>query len=223
MFLDLWPICLGSPISTIWLFGFLSNVPNSPFPRHFPRDPLCQGQAGMDRPRGHASPVARAPKLWASRLLVGSPAGGLSWGQKWGEVNLPAARVPAATLGTEMNGGWVGTRPVGLGAQATPADESTSQLSCSAGLPSDLPYYPTSPRLAPRRPRGARTSWGPDRVLRRRARCHRGVGGELPKCAEGGHLLQPDGAPLLTHLQSLPPRQPLASRGPLPDGLRAPS
>jgi len=60
-------------------------------------------------------------------------------------------------------------------------------------------------------------------VLRRRARCHRGVRGGLPKCTEGGHLLQPDGAPLLTHLQPLPPQPAWASRGPFPDGLRAPS
>lgn len=104
--LDLRPICLGSPIITIWLFGFLSNVPNGPFPRRLPRDPLCQGRAGMDRPQGHASPVTRAQKPRASRLLVGLPAGGLRWGQKWGEVNLPAAWIPVAALGTEIDGGW---------------------------------------------------------------------------------------------------------------------
>lgn len=140
---------LGSPIRTIWLFVLLPNVPNGPFPGHVPRDPLCRGRAGVDRPRGHASPAAGAPKPRASRLLAGLPAGGLRWGQEWGEVSLPAARVPAAALGTDINSGWVGTRPVGLGAQATPADGSTSQLSCSAGLPPDLPYYLTSPRLDP--------------------------------------------------------------------------
>lgn len=93
---------LGSPIRTIWLFGFLSNGPNGPFPGRLLRGPLRVGQAGMDRPRGHASPVARAPKPRASRPLVGVPAGGLRWGQKWGEVGLPAARVPAAALGAEM-------------------------------------------------------------------------------------------------------------------------
>lgn len=48
-------------------------------------------------------------------------------------------------------------------------------------------------------------------MLRRRARCHREVGGELPKCAEGGHRLQPDGAPLLT---SAFPSPPAAAGGP---------
>lgn len=51
-------------------------------------------------------------------------------------------------------------------------------------------------------------------MLRRQARCHRGVGGGLPKCKEGGHVLQPDGAPLLTHLQPLPPWPARASQGP---------
>lgn len=60
-------------------------------------------------------------------------------------------------------------------------------------------------------------------MLRRWARCHRRARGGLPKCAEGGHLLQPDGAPPLSHLQPLPPQPAWASWGPLPDGLRAPS
>lgn len=28
----------------------------------------------------------------------------------------------------------------------------------------------------------------------------------LPKCSKGGHLLPPDGIPLISHLQPLPPR-----------------
>lgn len=86
--------------------GFCPMFRIAHFPRRLPRDPLCQGRAGMDRPQGHASPVTRAQKPWASRLLVGLPAGGLRWGQKWGEVNLPAAWIPVAALGTEIDGGW---------------------------------------------------------------------------------------------------------------------
>ena len=121
------PLCLfgslanlGSPIRTIWLFGCLSNGPNGPFPGRLPRDPLCQGRAGMDRPRGHASPVARAPKPWASRLLVGLPAGGAALGAEVGGGRPPSRPGPCDSPRHRDNGGWVGTRPVGLGAQATP-------------------------------------------------------------------------------------------------------
>lgn len=92
----------GSPIKTIWLFGCPSNGPNGPFPGRLPRGPLCQGRAGVDRPRGHASPVAGAPKPRASRLLVGVPAGGAALGAEVGGGKPPAAQVPGAALGADV-------------------------------------------------------------------------------------------------------------------------
>lgn len=73
-----------SPIIIIYSFKFLSNVPNGPFFRHLPRNPLCRGRADTHRPQGDAAPVTWAQKPRASRLLVDCWAGGLHWRQKWG-------------------------------------------------------------------------------------------------------------------------------------------
>lgn len=78
---------LGFPIRTIWLFGFLPMF-RMAHPPGTCRGPSVRRAGWHDRPRGHASPVARAPKPRASRLLVGPHAGGLHWRQEWGEVNL---------------------------------------------------------------------------------------------------------------------------------------
>lgn len=100
------------------VFGF-RQCSEWPIPRAPAEAPLCQRAGWRDRPRGHASPVARAPKPRASRLLVGPPAGGLRWGQEWGEVN---PQPPASPRRPRHRHEWwpAGARPGGLGAQATP-------------------------------------------------------------------------------------------------------
>lgn len=82
VFLDLRPIWV--PVTTIWLFGFLSNGPNGPVPGRLPKGPLCLERTGTDRPQGRASPVARAQKPRASRMLVGLSCRGAALGAEAG-------------------------------------------------------------------------------------------------------------------------------------------
>lgn len=67
-------------------FTFWVSVQCSEWPilQVLAKRPSVQVWADMYRPQEHASPVARAQKPQASKLLVRPHAGGLHWGQKWG-------------------------------------------------------------------------------------------------------------------------------------------
>lgn len=58
-FLEFWPICLGSPLITVWLFWAFVQCFKWPIPWAFADGPSVS--------RIHASPVVRGQKPWASR------------------------------------------------------------------------------------------------------------------------------------------------------------
>lgn len=75
-------VCI--PITKIWLFSALPNVPNGPFPGHLPKAPLSRRWADTYRPQGRASPATGAQKPRASRMLVRLPCRGAELGAKVG-------------------------------------------------------------------------------------------------------------------------------------------
>lgn len=82
--------------------------------------------------------------------------GGCTEGRSGGEVNLPAARIPATALGSEMVAGSVSPDPWASGPKRPQSvDHSRSSPALQGLHPPDLPYSPTSPCLGPRMPRGA--------------------------------------------------------------------
>lgn len=72
------------PMTTIWLFSALPNVPNGPFPGRLPKAPLSRWWADTYRPQGRVSPATGAQKPRASRMLVRLSCRGAELGAKAG-------------------------------------------------------------------------------------------------------------------------------------------
>lgn len=180
------------------------------------RGPSVPRAGWRDRPLGLASPVARAPRPRASKRASRAAVGGPHRRQEWGEVNPRPPGSPRQPLGTEMSGGWSVPDPVGpQGPKQTPlVAESTWQLYllCWASPSRPSPTAGPRPTRVPQAGGSAELEppGGTGRGAERRARCHREAGGEPPKCAEGGHLLQARWSPS-PHV-----------RGPFPPGGKCP-
>lgn len=207
-----------SPIGTIWPLGS-TNVPNGPFPWAPVEAPLCQRAGWRDRPQGHASPVAGAPRPQASRLLVGPPAGGLCRGQEWGEVN---PQPPASPRRPRQRHEWwpAGARPGASGPQQPRlVDKSTWQLSALLGSPLTPPTAgPRPARL--REARGARAPRETRRGAEEAGTMSPRGGGRAPQVL-GRRPPAPAGWSCSSHAPG--PFPPGSRQGPPRDGLRAPS
>ena len=209
------PICLDSPIGTIWLFELASNGPNGPLPGRWPKGPLCRGRAGADRPQGRASPVAGAQKLRASRLLVRLLCRGAALGA---EVGVREASQPPGSLPQPLAPRWWLGRYRQTRGPRGPSDPSCRRLRSSPALRGsrspDRSYSPASPRLDPRKPRGAPSFLGARRGAEEAGKVSPRGGGRVPR-VRGRRPPAPAGwRPSLTPLQPLPPRPAGPAGGP---------
>lgn len=151
--------------------------------------------------------------------------GDCAGGRSGGEVNLPAARVPAVVLGAVVVAVTASPDPKASGPkQPWSVDRPDSSRAPQGSGPTDLPYSLTSTCLAPRRPCRARDLRVQTRQgAEERARCHRGGGERSPNVWKAATCSSPMESLYSYIYNPFPPSRPWTSWGPHPCGLRAPS